>query len=332
MTTSPHRLRAFVVAATIITAGGAMAQSQTFCAPPSPMPNGSPPPNNPSSCGPSECETCTASPCFAKTGVYVTRHMDLQIPTNGFPLVVSRSYESSSIVDGPLGYGWKSNLGARVYPATYLFVAPNDYRREAVLIMPDGEEHRFRENTTAPGTFTPPAGRRDTLTRNADGGFLLVVQHSNVRYTFAADGSLQSIKDDYGNTLRFTRDTTGRVSRVDDDSGAGRHLIVTWNPSGRINSIQDSSGRVVSYAYSTNGTLTDVTNPANQATKYTYEQRRFAPLLTGIRDHWNRAITDITYDDQDRVRTYTELGETYELTYGTSATGKKHSLGTQTVY
>ncbi len=307
-----------------------------FCAPPAPTPNDAPPqPDNSPTCGQRECKTCTASPCFAKTGVYTMDATDLQILTIGFPLTVSRTYESSRVVDGALGYGWRSNLGARLYYATYLVAAPSTVWKEAVLVMPDGESYRFREE--ANGSFTPPAGRRDTLTKAGDGTFTLTIQRTNVRYSFAADGALLSIKDDYGNTLRFTLDSARRAARVDDDSGTGRFLILTWNPAGRLSSIQDNAGRVISYGYAANGTLTSVTNPAGQSTFYAYEQRRFAPLLIQAKDHWNRVLTNVTWDSTDRVAIYTELGETYTMAYVPAAGGnpastiKSHSRGSQTI-
>lgn len=319
---------AILIMLALIPAGAAHAV--TFCAPPFPVPNETPPnPDNPPCCGDRDCERCTASPVFAKTGVYTTAETDLQIPTNGFPLVVARSYESSHVVDGPLGYGWRSNLGARIYYATYLFAAPSTFWKEAVVVMPDGESFRYREN--ADGSFTPPVGRRDTLAKLGDGTFQLTLERSNIRYSFAADGALLTIKDDYGNTLRFTHDATRRITAVQDDSGTGRSLSVTWNPSGRIASVQDNSGRVVSYSYGTNGTLAAVTNPAGHETTYTYEQRRFAPQLTQIKDHWNRTLAEVSWDSLDRVATYSEEGESYSMSYGPTGVTKTHSEGAQSI-
>jgi RHS repeat-associated protein len=325
--------RVALIAALVLFPGAVQAD---FCAPPTPTPRDTPPqPDNPPSCGNPECETCNACPCFAKTGVYTTRATDLQIPTIGVPLIASRSYESSRVVDGALGYGWRSSFGARLYYATYLFASPSTFWKEAVLVMPDGESYRFREE--ANGSFTPPVGRRDTLVKAADGTFTLTIQQSNVRYSFAADGAPLAIKDDYGNTLRFTLDVSRRVVRVDDESGTGRYLILTWNPAGRLASVQDNGGRIVSYSYGSNGTLTSVTNPAGQSTIYTYEQRRFAPLLSRVTDHWNRVITDVTWDALDRVKSYSEAGETYTMSYlpadqfNPARTVKTHSKGSQTI-
>ena len=304
-----------------------------FCAPPVPTPKDKPQPDNPPSCSLKKCEKCNASPCFAKTGVYTTEETDLDIPTVGFPLTVTRAYESWHAVDGPAGVGWMSNLAARIYYATYLVSAPNVYRNEAVVVMPDGDAFRFEENTD--GTFRAPLGRRDTLVRAADGTFTLKLQRNGGQFGFAADGAILTMKDEWGNALRFTLDSQRRVSRVDDDSGTGRYLVVTWNPAGRISSVEDNADRVVAYTYAPNGTLETVTNPANQIKTYRYEQRRFAPLLSEVEDHWGRVLTQVTWDSQDRVRTYTEDGETYTLSYITNAnppyTLKAHSLGVQRI-
>lgn len=310
----------------------------TFCAPPSPTPNDTPPlPDEPPCCGgDSVCENCNASPVFAKSGVYTTFAADLALPTNGLPLAVARSYESSHVVDGPVGYGWRSNFGTRLYYATYLFTAPATFSKEAVIVMPDGDTYRYSES--ANGSFAPPNGRRDTLVRSADGKFTLTLQRTNARYIFDTDGALLSMADEFGNTVRFTHDAGRRIVRADDESGTGRYLIVTWNPSGRIGSVQDHAGRVVSYSYGTNGTLTAVTNPAGQSTIYTYEQRRFAPQLSRVRDHWGRVLVEVDWDSADRVARYTEGGAEYRMSYlpadqsNPARTVKTHSKGSQTVY
>ena len=63
--------------------------------------------------------------------------------------------------------------------------------------------------------------------------------------------------------------------------------------------------------------------------------RRFGPLLTRITDNWSRIVSDITYDVVDRVKTYTDKGETYSYTYsygGGSTTSKSDSQGNSYIY
>jgi RHS repeat-associated protein len=279
------------------------------------------------------CLTCSGSPCYVASGAYVADAQDLQIRTAGFPLTASRTYRSTQAIDGPLGSGWSSTLASRVYYSVYLFAAPSTYQKIAYVIMPDTGRLRFTDNGN--GAFAPPSGSRDTLVQNADGTFDLTPQRTRSRFHFAVDGSLQTMTDDYGNALAFTYDGSGKLQRIADVASSGRYLNVFWGADGRISGVQDSSGRQVQYAY-TLGALTAVTDAGNRVTTYSYSQGRFAPHLSRITDNWSRVITDVTYDTSDRVRTYTENGDTYTYTYAyqgnTSLTAKTDSSGHTYVY
>src|ERR1700686_5106522 len=100
--------------------GGAGQHDQPGPTSPSPVPG----PNNPSPPpGTVCCNNCTGSPCYVASGVYATRATALELPTAGFSLSASRTYQSSHTIDGPTGYGWTSNLAAHLYYTTYLLAA-----------------------------------------------------------------------------------------------------------------------------------------------------------------------------------------------------------------
>jgi len=113
------------------------------------------------------------------------------------------------------------------------------------------------------------------------------------------------------------------VASVQDDAGSGRSLAVTWGTNGRIATLTDSAGRTVSYGYDTNGTLTSVTNPKGHVTTLTYTAGRWGPLLTSMRDNWNRLITQLEWLSDDRLLSYTDgeytgvgsKGEKYTYNY-----------------
>ncbi|MGH9360414.1 MAG: DUF6531 domain-containing protein, partial [Thermoanaerobaculia bacterium] len=264
-------------------------------------------------CEPKECGKCTKSPCYVASGVYEGSVVDLELPTTGLPLAATRNYQSSQMIDGPTGYGWTSSFAARLYSTVYLFAAPSTYQRRAVVIMPDGARYVFADNGN--GTFTPPAGRYDVLVRNGDGTFDLTLQHSRSVLHFGVDGSLVSLTDEYGNALLMTYDASGRIERFADAAGSGRFIDVFWGADGRIALLQDSAGRTVEYAYDAQGVMTAATDPLDRTTFYNYVQGKYVPLLAGVRDHWNRVVTEISYDPQDRVRTYSEQLETWTYTY-----------------
>jgi RHS repeat-associated protein len=248
--------------------------------------------------------------------------------------MASRRYQSTHAIDGPMGFGWISSVSARLYYATYLFAAPSTYQKEADVRMPDGSQYRFIDNGN--GTFTPPQGRHDTLVRNADGTFDLTLQRTRSVLHFDALGGLLSLTDDYGNALNVTYDGNGRVQRIADMAGSGRYLDAFWGADGRISAVRDSGGRQVQYAYNGQGALATVTDSASRVTSYTYVTGRFAPLLSQIKDNWNRLISTITYDTTDRVKTYTDRGETYTYTYAYQGnpvvTSKTDSAGNTFIY
>ena len=148
----------------------------SWCAAPvNPPPD---PPDDPDPrCSP-ECK-CTNSPCYLGIGAYTSTATDLVVNTAaGFPLIASRRYVSSHVVDGPMGIGWMSSVVSRLSYVTYQ-VSAGVYQKRAYVILPDGTRVKYTEN--ANGTYTPQAGRYDTLIKNADGSFDLTLQHTRGR-------------------------------------------------------------------------------------------------------------------------------------------------------
>lgn len=104
------------------------------------------------------------SPVYLRTGSYSYSHQDLFIPGRGVSLDITRDYDSQDFYDGPFGYGWKFNLEVKLIETT-------DGSSEYVTIRRgDGVRLVFTRNPD--GTYTPPLGRRDHLTKNADGTYI----------------------------------------------------------------------------------------------------------------------------------------------------------------
>jgi YD repeat-containing protein len=283
-----------------------------------------------------KCKTaCKKSPCTVAKGNYGFSVVDLQIPTRGFPLTIKRTYNSSKAVDGLFGRGWTSNLVARLHYSVYLYQAPSTYLKQATIIMPDGETFKFTENTDGV-TYTPSPGNHDVLIKNGDGTFDLTPAFTRSKYHFSAQGELLSMTDDYQNALNFSY-SGGLLQQISDATGSGRYLNIYYGADGRISSVTDHTGRTVEYEYNPgNGALITFTDAASRDTHYDYHTGRFAPLLSQIKDHWNRVITDITWDTADRVQSYTEAGETYTYTYNyqssANQTAKSDSSGNTWVF
>ena len=330
----------------LLVAGADTASAQTpnpWCAKEhNPKPAPPPDPDPRCSCGEKDGdgEKCQGSPCYLGSGVYSTSVLDLQVRVSaGWPLTVTRRYLSSQISDGPMGYGWMPSVVSRLSYATYQLAA-GVYQKRAYILMPTGHRLVFTENSN--GTFTAPAGRYDVLIKNTNGSFDLTLQHSRTHFYFGGAGYLTSIQDGYLNNQTYYYGTTPtRVQRITDFTGSGRYISISWGTDGRISAIGDSSGRSLEYVYDSLGSLQTSTDPIGRVTAYSYVSGRFGPLLTGISDAWSRPVAAATYFTTaeepltDRVKTYTELGETYTVAYnggsvtetGASFPGSPQSYG-----
>ncbi|HET8798498.1 MAG TPA: DUF6531 domain-containing protein, partial [Thermoanaerobaculia bacterium] len=290
-------------------------------------------------CEPKECGKCTKSPCYVGSGVYSTEATDLEIRTVGFPISVSRLYESSRAVDGEMGVGWVTGLSARIYLTMVLKDTLAEGDNEAYVRLPSGTLYRFVED--AFGNYVPPPGRFDRLIHNADGTWELRLQRTRSVYRYAATGELTGMTDDSGNSLVWSYEK-GRLTRIAYNPGGDpkslglRYVELTWGSDGRLSDVTDHTGRSVHYDYDSAGRLAGVTNPLGQSTRYEYAAGRSGPLLRAIDDHWNRNVTTVTYDANDRVKTYTDRGETYTYTYAyqgqSRVTAKSDSSGNTRVY
>ncbi len=284
---------------------------------PPPAPKVAPPPPPPKC---TEC-SCTASPCFVKSGNFVNSATDLLLPTSGLPLKVSRSYDSAWPVDGPAGIGWKMNIPSRLFYAVYQ-QSQGVVRREADVTMPDGPRYRFKENADGV-TFAPPSGRFEALVKNGDGSFDLTPQKTRQRYHFSSTGALVSMSDDAANTIALTYDGSGRLQQMTDASGSGRYVNLYYGADGRVSAVRDSAARQVQYFYDASGLLTSVIDAVGRTTAYSYVETGTGPLLARVADGFGRTSTEVSYDLKCHVDTLTSGGETYKYTFSPNQTAKR---------
>lgn len=269
----------------------------------------------------SSANACTGSPVFLATGEYFASAMDLRVKSVGVPLQVYRNYESARRTAGLGGLGWSSPAQARLSEMVYMFQAPSTLLTYAEILLPNGLTQTYTKN--ADGSYSPPTGRHDSLVRNVDGTWDFKIFRSRRTYHFASTGELFTIADRYNNIQNWTY-TAGHLDRI-TDIASGRYIRFYYGADGRVSAVQDQTGRTVEYTYDTSGKLITVKDPANRMTTYSYTTGRMGPLLSEIKDNWNRVITTVTYSADDTVHTYTERGATF--TYNTDRTQKTRTGG-----
>ncbi len=259
-------------------------------------------------------------PVNLATGNYANQRTDVSIPGKGLPLVFAGSYNSVAIANGRFGYGWQDNLNARL-----LFDNADHSIANITVVQEQGRQDQYaRQND---GSYLPPAGIFDVLTRNSlDGSFTLRRKDRSTLH-FDPNGVLLSLADRNGNTTALAY-SAGKLTTATDPSG--RTLTFAYDGANRITSVTDPLGRITHYSYDGSGNLASATDPAGGVTSYTYDTNHRMLTITDPRGH---VIMTNVYDGQGRVTSQTNaLGKTWTFTYGPGQTTETDQRGCATVH
>lgn len=232
----------------------------------------------------------------------------------GLPTVFIRTYNSLRAGEnGPLGFGWSTNLGA------YLRI-----EEAAVAVgLGDGrEEHHRRE---ASGALAAPAGSRGRLGVDGDG---FVLHHDDGTVSrFDGSGRMLGMADLAGNETLLDYEE-GRLSRVVDP--AGRETCFEHDRSGRITAMVEGLGGRFEYRYDRRGDLVGVTDASGGKWAYRYDE---AHRLTAITDPEGRAVVTNVYDAAGRVVEQRDgVGSRWVYLYAPGRTVVTDPLGHKTSY
>jgi RHS repeat-associated protein len=269
-------------------------------------------------------------PVSLATGMEVySPSVDLSIG-NVFPIRITRSYNSQTTYDSPVGYGWALNYDKRLYIYSDSSIT---IRREC------GGKKRF--------TWSGPG-----YSSSADAG-TLIVDDDGYTYTdkygeiekYDHLGRIVKVADTKGNYLSFSyvseiRDSLSglllsnilpadphivaydyRLNSIEEIESKGTTTAPTGNrvdfayypDSGRLKSITDNLNRVVSYTQSSDGlgNLKTVTGP-NGTSTYDYADQNNMHLLTSIDDGLGAYVN--TYEN-GKVKTQTHGTGVIEFDY-----------------
>ncbi len=180
--------------------------------------------------------TTYSDPVELQSGAWVGATTDLSMPGIGLPLVFSRSYNSDYAEQtGPLGYGWTHAYASR----------PQILSTGVIYAVSTSGKAVPYTSSTGTGTYTPPAGVSDTLSKLASGSYTLTTKAGTV-YAYSSTGLLTGITDRYGNATTLTY-AGGALDSVADASG--RSLVLTY-ASGRITLVEAKAGGVTQQSVS----------------------------------------------------------------------------------
>jgi len=140
------------------------------------------------------------------------------------------------------------------------------------------------------------------------------------KYVYDLAGQLTSITSAFGTadagSVSYTYYLDGRQKTITDETNqsTGLHTTNTYDPAGRLTSVQDPLGNLTSYGYDADGRRTSVTEPNNQAaglsTIYNYDPRGRVKLINYPPTPAQPAGTtaQYTYDGMGRVLTSQDQG------------------------
>ncbi|OON75601.1 DUF6531 domain-containing protein [Streptomyces tsukubensis] len=249
---------------------------------------------------------CDRDPIDVATGDMLLPQTDIQLPGT-LPLVLERTHLSSYRWGGWFGPSWASTLDQRLQidEGGIIYAAPDGARLTYPLPAPEGNDPAY-----------PELGPRLPLTWDSevDGALRLTDPDTGHAYVFhspcpadddeAVDLPLQAIVDRNGQriTVRYTVD--GAPVEV-THSGGYRIALDHHSDLPRISALRlldpeqpDDRGTVlVSYGYSDEGHLTEVTNSPGLPMRFTYDA---VGRITQWTDR-NDTSYAYTYDEQGRV-------------------------------
>jgi RHS repeat-associated protein len=259
-------------------------------------------------------QATTGKPVNLYTGSETLTRTDLSIG-NLYPITIQRRYNSTSVYDSPLGYGWALNYDKRLY------IYPDG---SATVRKDCGQKLRFTWSVLG---FSAPVGDYGTLEQNADGTYTYTSK-DGTKENYDIYGRLATIVNTKGNSLVLTYiadyrtpltgillanldlSTPGivsydyRLNKIEEKDGTGSltNVSVTFSydtSTGRLNGLWDNTGyRSVTYNHDTSGNLTGVTGPSANAV-YTYNSTGNLHSLTNIDEGSGEYIN--TYDSKGRV-------------------------------
>lgn len=222
-------------------------------------------------------------------GNLLLQSKDLHIRGTGIDFTLDRYYNSRSTSVSALGKGWVLGVGhdVKLIPS-----ASSPGTNDVTYVAPSGFTARFANSGT--DTWRHPPGVGADLSRNAaDGTWTLAFHKTEGKFEFNSSGRFEREKDRNGNTISFTYNTSGLLSKVTDTQT--RDTTLTY-VNGRLDKVTDPTGRTTTYTYTADGNLETVTDAAGKVTRYRYNGDLVDQITYG-----DNSITRLDYDGSRRL-------------------------------
>jgi len=235
-------------------------------------------------------------------------------------------------LDGPLGYGWQSELFAAIRGGGLAYYDGQGRFTEfqKFAFTADLDNLNIGGNT---GYSNDINGISDTdaesgLTLNGTEYGYELIERGGLKRQFDRNGKLRVIEDASGNFLNIRYDDHYRISSVEDSTET---TVLTFNyidDDNHIDSMTDLYGRTVTYEYDEFGHLTDVTRTDEQGREYhkTYTYNSYHGLLTKTNEVGETYTVTYAYPDRGIVESVIDPIGTASLNQGGNAEGHQRGF------
>ncbi|MBI2457529.1 MAG: carboxypeptidase regulatory-like domain-containing protein [candidate division NC10 bacterium] len=282
-----------------------------------------PPENRPQDTAQGPGDPCgkVGKPISVTTGNMYTQQQDLAYPSAFGRFAFTRTYNSQSSYQGPLGLGW-----------THPFDFELKELRPGVIRVRNGAgKVRFYELVTGSSdTYRVAAPARETSTLVKSTSGFTETERDGLRWEFDPNGRLQAIVTRAGWRTALTY-SNGRLATVTDPGGRTLTFIYTDT---KLTRVEGPGGLFAQYTYDPQGRLLVAADALGARWSYTYSDTT-PSHLTSVRDANGHLVEQHTYDTAGRVIATTEAEGVKALTLeylDTSHTRVTDSLNRGTTY
>ena len=213
-------------------------------------------------------------PINVLNGNLLLAYQDLFISARGFPLEVSRSYNSRSTTRGIFGYGWWSSLDSRLEQVSNGSIQISEWDGSSKTYTPASSAQKELKERI----YRPTFPSIHYVQQNPDGTFSRFFGGGK-KEVYSRLGRLVKKEDAFRNGLLYEYDRNeARLLSVSDTSG--RKIGLTYTSAGLLHKLVDPLNRTLTYDYDTGGNLIRVTGFAGEVISFSYDRDHNLEVIT----------------------------------------------------
>jgi len=231
------------------------------------------------------------------------------------PLTLKRTYRSSYLVGPVDGFGslWMHEWQRRLDLSRYHGATPS-----LGALRADGTSSAF---TLSNGVWTTTDGKGDQVVPVSDAsgagqGYRLTDRRTDRTEDYDTSGKLLLSKERNGWTTALVYSDTSTPTTlapyanllIEVRNQFGQTIRFTYDARGRVNTATMPDGAVLKYGYDSDGMLNTVTYPDSTQRKYHYENAQYRWALTGITDEKGIRFATYAYDSLGRATSTEHAG------------------------